>query len=595
MTVVIPHYGSARLVWRTVAGIWRTTRSDRVSVVVADDASPRLQRFALRLIPFVKVVYGERNAGFAANANRGIAAAGDTDVVLLNNDVVADQGWLEALQCEAYRDDDIGIAGPRLLYPDGRIQSAGSHRNLGAPEWFDHRYRFKKGGHPPALVEGDVIGVTGACMYLKRSTLDAIGTFDEGYPMAFEDADLCMRAWDAGLRVVYAPASVLVHLESVTRGMTQGDRETVSKQRFWDRWGSSFDDRDVRTADGMLKIAYVTEGTGVGGGHRVVFEHLNRLAARGHQVELYSLEGEPDWFDLNVPVHTFDDYDSLARALAPVHAMKVATWWRTAAPVWRASVLNGIPVYFVQDIESSYYNDNDPLFQHALASYRHEFRYLTTSNWVASELRALGMSPTPVAPGLALETYHETGAERRDDVLLSLGRAHPLKNLPLTLDGWRGMDEPRPELWLFGVEPEVAPAEGARYFQRPSDDEVNDLLNTATVLAQTSRHEGFCLPLLEAMAAGTPVVCTDAHGNRDFCSHGVNCLMVDARPEALTEALERLFGDAELRERLRANGRRTAERYAWELKIDELEAFFVNLADEAARTARPAIEAPAGS
>ena len=590
---MIPHYGPARIAFRAVASL-ADHPSDRVKILIADDASPRRHRAALRLLPGVQVVSAPRNSGFAANANRGIAAAGDLDVVLFNNDVIAHHGWLEALQHAAYSEDDVGIAGPRLLYPDGRIQSAGSHRNLGAPEWFDHRYRFQEGGHPPALVEGDVIGVTGACMYLKRSTLDAIGNFDEGYPMAFEDADLCMRAWAAGLRVVYAPASVLVHLESETRGMTQGDRELASKQRFWDRWGSAFDERDVRTPDGMLKIVYVTEGTGVGGGHRVVFEHLNRLAARGHQVELYSLGGEPDWFDLAVPVHTFDDYDALARALAPVHALKVATWWRTAAPVWRASVLNGVPVYFVQDIESSYYNYNDPLFQHALASYRHEFRYLTTSNWVASELRALGVSPTPAAPGLALETYHETGAERRDDVLLSLGRAHPLKNLPLTLDGWRGMAR-RAELWLFGVEPEVAPAEGASYFERPSDDEVNDLLNGATVLAQTSRHEGFCLPLLEAMAAGTPVVCTDAHGNRDFCSHGVNCLMVDARPEALTEALERLFGDAELRERLRANGRRTAERYAWELKIDELEAFFLNLADESARTPRPAIEAPAGS
>ena len=65
----------------------------------------------------------------------------------------------------------------------------------------------------------------------------------------------------------------------------------------------------------------------------------------------------------------------------------------------------------------------------------------------------------------------------------------------------------------------------------PSDAEVNELLNTATVFVQTSRHEGFCLPVLEAMATGIPVVCTDAHGNRDFCRDGENCLMPAAEPD----------------------------------------------------------------
>ena len=56
---------------------------------------------------------------------------------------------------------------------------------------------------------------------------------------------------------------------------------------------------------------------------------------------------------------SFEDYEALVEALAEEDAIKVATWWNTAAPVWRASVLRGIPVFFVQDIETSYYPDDE--------------------------------------------------------------------------------------------------------------------------------------------------------------------------------------------------------------------------------------------
>src|SRR5256885_7788517 len=99
-------------------------------------------------------------------------------------------------------------------------------------------------------------------------------------------------------------------------------------------------------------------------------------------------------------------------------------------------------------------------------------------------------------------------------------------------------------------------------------------MNTATALIQTSTHEGFCLPLLEAMAAGAPVICTDAHGNRDFCRDGENCLMVEADPEAVAAAIERLFADADLRARLAAEGKMTAAEDEWGPQIDRLERGF---------------------
>jgi GT2 family glycosyltransferase len=297
VTIVIPTFGAPGTTIDAVRQLQRTTVPRRTRIVVVDDASAPEHQTRLRSLSGISLELASENAGFAASVNRGIRRAGSSDdIVVLNNDVLVDKHWLERLQHTAYLEERIGITGPKLLYPDGRIQSAGTHRNLGAPEWFDHRYRFMRADHGPANVRGAVLAMTGACIYLKRSLIDEIGLFDEDFGMGFEDVDYCLRAWQAGREVLYEPSAVSTHLESVTRGMEVGKREEASLKHFWRKWGSWFDARNVRTADGALRVVYVTEGTGVGGGHRDIFEHLNRLQARGHEVSLYSLGSEPDWF-----------------------------------------------------------------------------------------------------------------------------------------------------------------------------------------------------------------------------------------------------------------------------------------------------------
>jgi GT2 family glycosyltransferase len=579
VTIIIPAYGDPEPTIEAVKGVRRTTRRRAVRIIVADDGSPPEARDRLRKDVHAELVMNSENAGYASNVNSALRRVfeDDTgDVVLLNNDVVARRDWLETLQYVAYESEDRGIIGPRLLYPDGRIQSAGSYRNLDQPRWFDHRFRFKGSDHGPANIPAPVLGVTGACIYITREALSAVGLLDEEFGMAFEDMDYCLRVWEKGFRVFYHPASQLLHCESQSRGQVQGERELGSQRHFWAKWGDWFDSRDVSSGS-RLRIVYVTEDTGIGGGHRDIFEHLNRLAARGHEVALYTLGGQPDWFDLQVPVRSFEDYDDLIDALSPLEAIKVATWWLTSEPVWLASVTRGIPVYFVQDIETSYYPDDQRLQDAVLKSYRQEFRYMTISSFNQQGLRELGVEAELIPPGLDLGTYRELGVERRDDVLLAIGRSHHLKNLDLTVAAWRAMPEPRPELWLFGIEPQLGEKYGARYFTSPSDEEVNDLFNRATVFVQTSRHEGFCLPALEAMAAGTAVVSTDAHGNRDFCFHQRNCLVPEATEEAVSDSLARLFRDPALRRSLAEEARATSVSYAWERRIDRLEAFFNGL------------------
>ena len=486
-----------------------------------------------------------------------LTAPAGHDLLVLGPGLEPRPGAVAVLQHAAHVAPGAAVAAPIVL-AGGTIESAGLCRDASDPNGLVRRFAGRPAGHGPAAVAGPVLAAAPDCALVTAAAVEG---------GAATPTDASLAAWTAGHEVLAVPAAVVER-----RGGAPAAPEAPPDL------AARLDARPVRTAGGRLRVVYVTQETTVGGGHRDVFEHLNRLAARGHDVALYTLGAQPDWFGLDIAVTTFADWDALTAALADLDAIKIATWWKSALPVWRATRRHGLPVYFVQDIETSYYPDDEAGQSEVLASYRSEFAYATISGWNRDRLAELGVAAQIVAPGIDLRTFRPLGARRRDDMLLAVGRSHHLKNLDLTLDAWKGLDAPRPELCLFGVEPELGPRHGARYVTAPSDEEVNALLNEATVFLQTSRHEGFALPPLEAMATGAAVVCTDAHGNRDFCRDGVNCLMPDADAASVRGAIARLLADPALRRRLGEAGIRTAADYAWERRIDALEAVLERVA-----------------
>ena len=80
------------------------------------------------------------------------------------------------------------------------------------------------------------------------------------------------------------------------------------------------------------------------------------------------------------------------------------------------------------------------------------------------------------------------------------------------------------------------------------------------------------------MATGGAVVCTDAHGNRDFCADGENCLMPAPNAAEVAVAIGRLLNDPDMRDRLGQAGIATAAEYDWSRRLDALEAFLVEIA-----------------
>jgi GT2 family glycosyltransferase len=588
VSIVIPSYNDYDLLKVCVESIHRTCAHDKYEIIIVDDFCEEANREKLRTLADEKtrIIFREENGGFAKAVNTGFREVPkDNDIVMLNSDIEAHEGWLKALQYGAYEfGENIGIVGPKLLYPDGRIQSAGTYRNTEAPEWFDHYYRFQDANYGPANVPQYCLAMTGACQYIKREFVDAVGILDEGFQFACEDVDYCLRGWEKGYKSLYFPAATLTHHESATRAKNKniGAKEKQAVVYFWEKWGDWFDKRNVKNEKGQTRIIFVLQTLGYSGGIKIVIEHANRLAKQGFAPEIWSLDASSAW-PIDVPTRSFKNYRKLTEALEREEAIKVATWWETAAPVWMASIKNGIAVNFIQEIESWFYPDDPDAQRTVIACYRKEFKNLTTSSYNLDEINQLGLQAVYVPCGYDDTIYKvDPKIKKKDNVLLAVGRSFFQKNFTFSLESWKALGDSRPQFWLFGSEPDMKSLDSKiTYHVKPTDKEVNELYNQAAVFVQTSRHEGFCLPILEAMAAGTPVVCTDAHGNRDFSINGKTCLMVEQdNKQELTAALQRLFTDKKLRDKLSKSALQEAKKYTWPVVTSQLVTFYNEIAKQ---------------
>ena len=228
VSVVIPLYSRIDLVEEQVAQFVLDpylSRQDIVYVLDSPQDEDELLDAAGRLHPLYRVPFRvailRRNAGFANANNAGVGLARAPLLLLMNSDVLPDRpGWLEQMIAFYESQEDIGALGPKLLYEDDSIQHAGIHfhRSAGQTVWQDAHYF--KGLHrdfPDANVPRPVPVVSGACMMVSRELYDSLGGLQGAYVQGdYEDADLCLRMMEAGLRNWYFPQAELYHLEALS-------------------------------------------------------------------------------------------------------------------------------------------------------------------------------------------------------------------------------------------------------------------------------------------------------------------------------------------------------------------------------------------
>ncbi|HHH40914.1 MAG TPA: glycosyltransferase [Chloroflexi bacterium] len=502
-----------------------TPLGEAVQVLVVDNGSTDGTLPYLRSLDWIRLIENGRNLGFVRGNNVGIRATPpDHDVLLLNNDIVIPQdGWLEEIQRVAYSADDIGIVGCRLILPDGRLLHAGTYMPLGS-FWGQQIGSLEKDVNQ-YNANRDVEGVVGACMYIKRAVLEAIGPLDEAFFSYFEDTDYCLRAAEAGFRTVCAGGVTLIHHENVSTRINRVNFSKIfreSQKTFRKRWERKL---KARYDTSVLWHSEVGSASGYAVSSR---ELLLQLDALGVDVRLVYIYGT-DWMDtqrddhrlaamrqrpkdLNLPQVVYAPGELFSKnsgryrigyTMLEVDGIP-ETWVRLCNEmdeVWVPSTFNAETFRasgVTRPIHVMPLGVNPDYFNPRIRGYRPSSRYTFLSLFEWGERKA---------PEILLRAYFR--AFRRDDDVLLLLKV---------INRDPGVDV-KAQIAALNL-PDDGPPVAMLYNQELPTYQMGSLYRSADCFVFPTRGEGWGLPILEAMACGLPVIATAWSAHTDFMHEG---------------------------------------------------------------------------
>ncbi|MHB8780420.1 MAG: glycosyltransferase family 2 protein [Candidatus Geothermincolia bacterium] len=197
-------------------------------VVVDNGSTDGSQAMVAAEFPSVKLIQSPDNRGYSAACNLGIEGTTAPYILILNSDTEFPVGRLDRLADYLDRHEKVAALGPKILNTDGSVQMSCrrfpslteslAHGLLGEI-WprnpMTRAYHMKDFDHSKGC---EVDWVSGCAVALRRTAMEQVGGFDEGYFMYVEDVDLCKRLWDAGWEVAYCPdVPVLHHIGRTSR------------------------------------------------------------------------------------------------------------------------------------------------------------------------------------------------------------------------------------------------------------------------------------------------------------------------------------------------------------------------------------------
>ena len=359
-----------------------------------------------------------------------------------------------------------------------------------------------------------------------------------------------------------------------------------------------------------MKILYILPEAGIAGGASQVFEHVNRLIDRGHDVKLAILSNdvyEVNWYPLRTSLIPMKDIPEIAKKSDIV----VSTHYITSFFVNDLET-KAQKYYFVQHKESWFVDElsfviNDfegteeekkELIKRRVKEYREyieksyklmDLKLITTSDWLVGILdKEFDRESLQVYCCLNEKMFYPEPVFPRND-----GKIRILLETTTQKTSWKGLDDAikvleddkdfRSQIEVWTLSADDPKYKGDKHWKSPSQDEIRQIYSSCDINLKMSWYEGWGLGPMQAMACGCAVVTSDNFGINTYGKDGYNCLISENRDiEAARNNLKKLISDKKLRNKLIKNGLNINKEFVWDKEIDKLEKEFSSYRNPAA-------------
>jgi N-acetylglucosaminyl-diphospho-decaprenol L-rhamnosyltransferase len=220
LSIVIVNWNTRKLLAQCLQSLEDTVQDSSLEVWVVDNASSDDSVAMIRkCFPQTHIIANSENVGFVRANNQAIARCQGRYVLLLNSDTKALPNALDEMVHFMDTHPNAGVAGARLLNPDGTFQAShspfptlwreflmlsGLGRRLVRPRYPSYGPGVEEGPRKVGYVEG-------ACLLARREAIDQVGELDERIFMYAEEVDWCYRFAQGGWGIWYLPQVTIIH------------------------------------------------------------------------------------------------------------------------------------------------------------------------------------------------------------------------------------------------------------------------------------------------------------------------------------------------------------------------------------------------